>query len=223
MTWLKCLHYYSFFKACLASSIVFIVGKSWGNLSKPCSSSKILSASSTMRNTNKWQRKEYYFRKVDISKNPLVTKFTSYEPDHDKPSKMTCVPAKTQISLGIPPTWSESSLCPLCVAKDPNLLQEDSEDSNQTQLMCRLIWIFAGYTGHFVSFVVHIPSFWFHQNSHDCNFSCPEWAKTFSMILTRSYSCSLRHILRLSESPCIKITDITTVTVNVLKICTVKS
>ena len=32
------------------------------------------------------------------------------EPRHDKPNKMSVRPAKTQISLGIRPVWSESSL-----------------------------------------------------------------------------------------------------------------
>ena len=55
-------------------------------------------------------------------------------------------PAKTQISLGIHPVWSESSLCAQWVAKDPSFLHEDSKDSNQTGRMPRLIWIFAGRT-----------------------------------------------------------------------------
>ena len=33
------------------------------------------------------------------------------EPRHDKTNKVTVRPAKTQISLGIHPVWSESSLC----------------------------------------------------------------------------------------------------------------
>ena len=37
-------------------------------------------------------------------------------------------PAKTQISLGIRPVWSESSLCTFWVAKDPSFLHVDSED-----------------------------------------------------------------------------------------------
>ena len=40
--------------------------------------------------------------------------------------------AKTQISLGIRPVWSESSLCTQWVAKDPSFLHADSEDSDQT-------------------------------------------------------------------------------------------
>ena len=53
---------------------------------------------------------------------------------------------KTQISLGIRPVWSESLLCAQWVAKGSVLLQADSEDSDQTGLMHRLIWVFAGRT-----------------------------------------------------------------------------
>ena len=53
---------------------------------------------------------------------------------------------KTQISLGIRPVWSESLLCAQWVAKGSVLLQADSEDSDQTGRMRRLIWVFAGST-----------------------------------------------------------------------------
>ena len=67
---------------------------------------------------------------------------------------MTVRPAKTQISLGIRPVWSESSLCAQWVAKNPSFLHADSEDSDQTGRMPRLIWVFAGRTCHFVGFVI---------------------------------------------------------------------
>ena len=57
-----------------------------------------------------------------------------------------CAHSKTQISLGIRPVWSESSLCAQWVAKDPSFLHADSEDSDQTGRMPRLIWVFAGRT-----------------------------------------------------------------------------
>ena len=44
------------------------------------------------------------------------------EPRHDKTNKMAVRPPKTQISLGIRPVWSESSLCAQWVAKDPSFL-----------------------------------------------------------------------------------------------------
>ena len=56
------------------------------------------------------------------------------EPPHDKTNKMTS------------PVWSESSLCAQWVAKDPSFLHADSEDSDQTGRMPRLIWVFAGRT-----------------------------------------------------------------------------
>ena len=79
---------------------------------------------------------------------------TEYEPPHDKINKMPVHPAKTQISLGIRPVWSESSLSTQWVAKDPSFLHADSEDSDQTGRMPRLIWIFAERTCLFVGFVM---------------------------------------------------------------------
>ena len=76
------------------------------------------------------------------------------EPRHDKTNKVTMCPAKTQISLGIRPVWSESSPCAQWVAKDPRFLHADSEASDQTRRMPRLIWVFAGRTCHFVGFVM---------------------------------------------------------------------
>ena len=68
------------------------------------------------------------------------------EPRHDKTNKMSVRPAKTQISLGIRPVWSASSLCTQWVAKDPSFLNEDSEGSDQTGRMPRMIWVIAGHT-----------------------------------------------------------------------------
>ena len=70
----------------------------------------------------------------------------TYEPRHDKTNKMSVRPAKTQISLGIQPVWSESSLCAQWVAKDPSFLHADREDSDQTGRMPRLTRVFAGRT-----------------------------------------------------------------------------
>ena len=67
-----------------------------------------------------------------------------YELQHDKTNKVTVRPAKTQISLGIRPVWSKSSLCAEWVAKDPRFLHAYSEDSDQSGRMPRLIWVFAG-------------------------------------------------------------------------------
>ena len=60
---------------------------------------------------------------------------------------------KTQISLGIHSVWSESSLYVHWVAKGPRLIMW-TEKTDQTGQMPKLIWIFAGCTGHFVGFVM---------------------------------------------------------------------
>ena len=63
-----------------------------------------------------------------------------------KPTKWHVRPAKTQISLGIRPVWSESSLS---AWRKPGSLATHwahSEDSDQTGRISRLIWVFAGRT-----------------------------------------------------------------------------
>ena len=90
----------------------------------------------------------FVFTKIYLSKmrDPfgMALLRMAYEPQHDKTNKVTVHPAKTQMSLGIRPVWSESSLCAEWVAKDPRFLHADSEDSDQTGRMPRLIWVFAG-------------------------------------------------------------------------------
>ena len=76
----------------------------------------------------------------------LTTLLSKNEPPRDKTSKLIVGPAKTQSSLGIRPVWSESSLCAQWVAKDTSYLHADSEDSDQTGRMPKLIWVFAGRT-----------------------------------------------------------------------------
>ena len=57
------------------------------------------------------------------------------EPRHDKTNKKGVRPSKTQISLGIGPVCSESSMSTQWVAKDPRFLHAFSEDSDQTGQM----------------------------------------------------------------------------------------
>ena len=76
------------------------------------------------------------------------------EPPHDKTHKMTVRPATIQISLGIRPVWSKSSLCAQRIAKDPSFLHADSEDSDQTGRTLSLIWVFAGRKCNFVGFIM---------------------------------------------------------------------
>ena len=72
-------------------------------------------------------------------------------------NKRLVPPAKTQISLGIRPVWSKSSLCAQWVAKDPNFLHADSEDLSDwadAQAELRRRW-------------AHMPFCWFcHEAAH---------------------------------------------------------
>ena len=70
-----------------------------------------------------------------------------------KQTKWHVRPAKTQITLGIRPVWSESSLSAWRKLRSLATQWGHSEDSDQTGRMPRLIWVFAGRTGHFVGFV----------------------------------------------------------------------
>ena len=63
-----------------------------------------------------------------------------------KPTKWPVRPAKTQISLGICPVWSESSLSAWRKLGSLATHLAHSEDSDQTGRMPRLIWVFAGHT-----------------------------------------------------------------------------
>ena len=70
-----------------------------------------------------------------------------------KPTKWHMRPAKTQISLGMRPVWSESSLSAWRRLGALATHRAHSVDSDQTGRMPRLIWVFAGRTCHFVGFV----------------------------------------------------------------------
>ena len=74
------------------------------------------------------------------------------EPPRVKTNTTTVRQAKTQISLGIRPVWSESSLCARSVVKDPSFLHADSEDSDQTGPIPRLIRVFVWHICHSVGF-----------------------------------------------------------------------
>ena len=63
-------------------------------------------------------------------------------------------PAKTSINLGIRPVWSESLLSALRKLRSLATHWAHSEGSDQIGQMLRLIRVFAGRTGHFVSFVM---------------------------------------------------------------------
>ena len=73
-----------------------------------------------------------------------------------KPIKWHVHPAKTQISLGICPVWSEA--LPSTWRNLGSLATHwaHSKESDQNGWMPRLIWIFAWRTCHFVDFVMRL-------------------------------------------------------------------
>ena len=84
---------------------------------------------------------------------------------------MTMRPAKTQISLGIRPVWSESSQCAQLVAEDQMFLHADSEDSDQTgsdwadaQVDLSIRW-------------AHMPLRWFCHEAAQMLFLGYKWSK----------------------------------------------
>ena len=70
-----------------------------------------------------------------------------------KPTKWPVHQAKTQISLGMRPVLSKSSLSARRKLRSLATHCAHSEDSHQTGRMPRLICVFAGRTDHFVDFV----------------------------------------------------------------------
>ena len=77
-----------------------------------------------------------------------------------KPTKWHVRPVKTQISLGICPVWSESSLSAWRKLGSLATHCAHSEDSDHTGQMPRLIWLFAGHICLFVGFVVRWLVVW---------------------------------------------------------------
>ena len=92
---------------------------------------------------NQYQQKEQWRNNGKKNTSRLMT----------KPTKWHVRPAKTQISLGIRPVWSESSLSAWRKLGSLATHWAHSEDSDQTGRMPKLIWVFVGCTCHFVSFV----------------------------------------------------------------------
>ena len=66
----------------------------------------VVSVSSSISVFHELRTNTSMFRKP----SKILTCHLSFEPRHDKTNKMSVRPAKTQISLGIRPVWSESSL-----------------------------------------------------------------------------------------------------------------
>ena len=78
--------------------------------------------------------------------DPLMYGKTTWAATWHKTNKMSVRPAKTQISLGIQPVWSMSSLSAWRNLGSLATQWARREDSDQTGRMPRLIWFFARRT-----------------------------------------------------------------------------
>ena len=78
-----------------------------------------------------------------------------------KPIKWNVRPAKTMISLGIRPVWSESSLSARRKLGSWATHGADSEDSDQTGRMPRPIWVYAGRIKMYFLFYLFFLSLFF--------------------------------------------------------------
>ena len=88
-----------------------------------------------------------------------------YEPWHDKTNKMSVRPAKTQISLGIHPVWSESSLSEWRKFGFLATHWAHSKVADQTGWLPRLISLRWAHT-HFVGFVMSWLSYGYYSVIH---------------------------------------------------------
>ena len=89
-----------------------------------------------------------------------------------KPTKWALCPAKTQISLGIRPVWSESSLSAWRKLGSLATQWVHSEVSDQTGQMPRLIWVFAGCTVILLVLSCHVN---WAASSEFVSLSIPSW------------------------------------------------
>ena len=92
------------------------------------------------------------------------------EPRHDKTNKMTVRPAKTQISLGIHPNWSELAWASAQSDQSLRYPHEESVGPSYPLSAQRRLWsiwtdwVFAERTDHFVGFVMRRLICYYIQN-----------------------------------------------------------
>ena len=96
-------------------------------------------------------------------------------------------PAKTHISLGIRPVWSESSLSTWTNIGSIATHWAHSEDSDQTRRMPRLIWVFAGRT--LILLVLSCHGLFINP---ECTYS-PTWCIWFWSHINLDIKCILCH------------------------------
>ena len=101
---------------------------------------------------NDWQTMQIQVRRLVTSVSTLFAK-VSVLVCRNKMVNDTIMKSDSD-QAGHPLSLSNPVLCAQWVAEDQRFLHADSEESDQTAWMPRLIWVFAGLTCHFVGFVM---------------------------------------------------------------------
>ena len=93
-------------------------------------------------------------------------------------------PAKTQISLRLRASWSESSLITCTLYNLWAIQRGINENPCHTGWMFRLIWVFAGHTGLFVGFVrwlkLYYRTIWIATSENAPSDMCAQWSAVWS-------------------------------------------
>ena len=111
-----------------------------------------------------------------------------------KPTKSLICAEKTQISLGIHPVWSESSLSAWRRFGSLATRKVHSKDPHQTGWMHRLITVFVGCTSHFVGFVMFQLILFFYRGVQYRK-KLQVWPKKGRRCLRRQYGpCSMVYV-----------------------------
>ena len=122
----------------------------------------------------------------------------AYEPRHDKTNKVSVHPAKTQISLGIRPVWSEFSLSAWRKLGPLATQWAHSQDSDQTGRMPRLIWVFAGRT--LTLLVLSCRGSYCADGFRLCYFICDHWQHVLQILLNPHLPSGPVHPYQLDKS-----------------------
>ena len=99
-------------------------------------------------------------------------------------------PAKTQISLRLRASWSESSLITCTLYNLWAIQRGIHENPCHTGWMFRLIWVFAGHTGLFVGFVrwlkLYYRTIWIATSENAPSDMCAQWRFSPACTLAQS-------------------------------------
>ena len=99
-----------------------------------------------------WKSLNIFYQIIPIESSEVKTVFCIWAMTSQN-QKMSVRWAKTKIGLGIRPAWSEYLLCAQWLTMDLICLHANSGDSDQTNLLYRLTWVYSWRT--FTTLVFH--------------------------------------------------------------------